>query len=276
MALRPPKIILILPSCKKTLDSLEKLNYKNFQTIVVDNSSSDAHLLRTHYPDVPILEGNRNTGIEWALRKHAEWILLLNNETVIDPNLLNSFLEVAKEPPYPKILGAKILRAHDPEVVEHLGSFWNAEIADFFCPDAGEKDHPYFNPQAVDSVSSCALFMHRSVPEKIGLLEPKLSLFWEGADFCYRARKAGFEVWTAPEAKVWSKSSPSMPYFWWRSRLLWVERNCSEKEKLYKKVLFPELWKMFLQLFYRNVEREKAKAGCMGAFDFFRKRFHRY
>lgn len=78
-----------------------------------------------------------------------------------------------------------------------------------------------------------------------------------------------------------------MHYFWWRSRLLWIERNCSdeEKETLYQKVIWPEIWKMGRHYLFKSVQslfarnaaaRQKArryKAGLMGALDYYRKRF---
>lgn len=299
-----PKIIIILLNWngkKDTLEclsSLQKLTYPNFQTIVVDNGSHDdsVAVLRNAHPALPILEtkanlgfaGGNNVGIEWALRHHAEWIFLLNNDTTIAPNCLEAFLQAAKEQPKAKVLGAKILRYHQPTTIDHLGGFWNPSIAEFESPDSGKADHPYFNMMPVDYVCGAALFMHRSVLEKIGFLESKFFLFWEETDFCFRARRAGFEVWTAPEAKIWHKVSssfsggkPHMHYFWWRSRLLWLERNCSpeEKKRIYRKVILPEAWKIFRHYLLRSIFRSdptklrRYKAGCAGILDYFRGRF---
>jgi len=283
-----PKISIILLNWNgkkdtlECLNSLKKVDYPNFQTIVVDNGSKDNSIaeLRAAHPHLPILEnganlgfaGGNNPGIEWSLRHHAEWILLLNNDTTVDPLFLREFLNAAKEEPKAKILGAKILKYHQPNIIDHLGGFWNRQKAEFESPDSGQADHPYLNMKEVDYVCGAALFMHRSVPETIGLLEPNFFLFWEETDFCYRARKAGFGVWTAPLAKVWHKVSssftggkPQMHYFWWRSRLLWIERNCphDEKKELYKKVIYPELIKMFrhylLNFFYHLPPLEKRR-----------------
>lgn len=305
-----PKIAVILLNWngkKDTLEclaSLQKVAYPNAQTIVVDNGSSDdsVAVLRKNYPHMPLLEnganlgfaGGNNPGIEWALRHHAEWILLLNNDTIVAPDFLDALMRAAKEHPKAKILGPKILRYDKPEIIDHLGGFWNSELGEFVCPDSGERDHPYFHMRAADYVCGAALLMHRSVPETIGLLESDFFLFWEESDFCYRAKRAGFEVWTAPEAKIWHKVSssftggkPQMHYFWWRSRLLWIERNCSPEEKkaLYQKVIVPELWKLARHYFVKsaahffspNAKRKeqvrKLKAGCAGAYHFYRRKF---
>ncbi len=302
-----PKIFIILLNWngkKDTLEclaSLQKLKYPNVKTLIVDNGSSDDSVtaIRTSYPHTPILEtkenlgfaGGNNVGIEWALDHHAEWILLLNNDTTVDPELLNKLLDAAKTQPNAKILGAKILRYHTPNIVDHLGGYWDEPSGEFLCPEMGQIDHPYFEMKQADYVCGAALFMHRSVPKTIGLLEPKFFLFWEESDYCWRAKKAGFEVWTAPEAKIWHKVSssftggkPHSHYFWWRSRLLWIERNCTREQKkmIYKKQIIPETIKMLRHyliksLFSFGKSRQKVlrknKAGLAGVIDYARGRF---
>ncbi len=301
---KPAKVIILLLNWNGKADTLEclaslqKLTYPHFQVLIVDNGSNDdsVAVIRAKHPDIPILEtnenlgfaGGNNVGIEWALRHLAEWILLLNNDTIVAPDLIEAFLSAAQEHPKAKILGAKILRYDHPKTIEHLGGFWNPHIAEFHCPEAGQTDHPYFNMQKADYVCGAALFMHRSVPETIGLLEPNFFLLWEETDFCCRSRKAGLEVWTAPDARVWHKGSssfvggkPHMYYFWWRSRLLWIERNCSvqERKQIYSKVIIPEIWKLSrhcLLKFLFSSDRAKLqryKAGCAGVIDYFRGRF---
>jgi GT2 family glycosyltransferase len=75
-------------------------------------------------------------------------------------------------------------------------------------------------------------------------------LFWEEADFCMRAKKAGFKLGICYGAKLLHKVSasfvggtPHKTYFWWRGRFLFIERNCSheEKERIYKTLLTPKL-----------------------------------
>lgn len=310
MPKQSPKISIILLNWngkKDTLEcisSLQKVVYPNFQTIVVDNGSKDdsVAVFRKAYPYMPILEtganlgfaGGNNVGIEWALKHHAEWILLLNNDTVADPGFLDAFMKAATEKPQAKILGAKILRYDKPGIIDHMGGFWNPDLGEFCSPDTGEPDHSFFQMRETDYVCGAALLMHRSVPQTIGLLEPNFFLFWEESDFCWRARRAGLQVWTAPEAKVYHKVSasftggkPHMHYFWWRSRLLWIKRNCSPEEKktLYRKVIVPQLSKLFrhfivksfLNFFFPNKKRKgqflRLKAGCTGVYHFYRGRF---
>ena len=297
----PNLFILLLNWNGKTdtlecLASLAKIEAPKFQTLVIDNGSEDDSVrkIRLAFPNVPILEtkenlgfaeGN-NRGIQWALSKGAEWILLLNNDTIVDPLLLQEFLAAAKSHPNGKIFGAKIYRYDVPNQIDHLGGFWDPVQGEFFSPSQGKIDDgiSFEQGQKVDYVCGAALFMHKSVPETIGLLEARFFLFWEETDFCTRAKRLGFEVWTAPKAKIWHKVSssfsggkPHMHYFWWRSRLLWIERNLpfAERKLLYRKVIFPQLGKAFRHYLLRSIQglfNKKAKtqalrnrAGLLGA-----------
>lgn len=284
------------------LESLSKVTYKSATTIVVDNGSKDDSVkaIRENYPNVPIIETNENlgfaegnnVGIRWALTKPFEWILLLNNDTVVDPSFLEAFLNTNVEYPNAKILGAKIYRYDAPTTIDHIGGKWNAITADFESFGAGMAD-TLMTSQVVDYVCGACLFMHRSVPETIGLLEPKFFLFWEESDYCFRAKRRGFEIRTAPLAKIWHKVSasftgkkPHAHYFWWRNRLLWIERNLtpSQKAKL-KPLLRKEILKMARHFLIKSISYlfsdkpsriEKMRinrAGLLGVIHYFLGRF---
>ena len=93
------------------IDSARKLNYPNYEIIVVDNGSEDesVQFLGKKYPDILILENGANLGyaegnnraIKYAIEQEFDYILLLNNDAVVDPQILNSFISVSKI--YPKI-----------------------------------------------------------------------------------------------------------------------------------------------------------------------------
>lgn len=266
----------------KCLASLEKVQQPAFQILVVDNGSTDDSVatLRALYPMLPVIAagrnlgfaGGNNLGIEWALRKGYEWIGLLNNDTTVDPLFLHAFMQASRRVPTAKILGAKIYRAQEPETIDHLGGMWHPEIAEFRSLASGHREMGQWEAmQEVDYVCGAALWMHRSVPERIGLLEPRFFLFWEESDFCMRARRAGFQIWTAPQAKIWHKVSasfvggkPHAQYFWWRSRLLWMERNCTWREglKLYLRIIIPDLGKWMRHWLLKELQCGVLR--CMG------------
>jgi GT2 family glycosyltransferase len=287
------------------LKSFEKVSYPFFELIVVDNGSRDdsAAAIRSHFPHVTLFEtgenlgfsGGNNIGILYALKTAADYILLLNNDTIVDPHCLQAFVTSFQKHPNAGILGAKIYRFDFPDQFDHFGGMWNRSKAQFDL--IGHRivdDHcSWEEEKEVDYVCGCALMAKREVFERIGLLEPRFFLYWEESDFCFRAKKIGFKVFTCPQAKVWHKISASIQsktyatYFWWRNRLFWVERNCSlrEKMKISLFVFLPEIFKLYklkmlrkLQLlFFATHERRERylyyRAACQGVQDYLLRRF---
>jgi GT2 family glycosyltransferase len=292
------------------LSSLEKLSYHPYEILVVDNGSCDDSLLQIQraFPFIPLIEtkknlgfaGGNNVGIELGLKKNTQFFFLLNNDTIVDPYVLDELISVSLQKPNAGIIGTKVLRYNDPKVIDHMGGFWNPSIAEFDSPSLGVEEEKRMEMQKVDYVSGCGFFVKREVFETIGQLEEKFFLIWEETDFCARAKRKGFEIWTAPKAKIWHKISasfsgkPHLQYYWWRNRLLWVERNLCKKElfSLYTNRLLKEIFHSFkiyllkeLQCFllrffcpkkWNQKRREKllrTRASCRGILDYFFRRF---
>ena len=242
------------------LHSLQQIKGQNFQTIVIDNGSKDDSIseIQKHYPNTKLIpthqnlgfaEGN-NVGIRYALAKGADYIMLLNNDTTVDPEFLTAFLFQNDD-----IMGPKLYTAQDKNRFDHLGGIWNPEKGHFDLIAAGEiDDGSHDEPESVDYVCGACLIAKRAVFETTGLLEPQFFLYWEESDFCARAKKLGFIIKTCPKSKVYHKVSasftggkPHTTYYDWRGRLLWIKRNCSTKEKrhLLRKVFIPEIAKIY-------------------------------
>lgn len=242
-----------------TLACLQSLNGYP-EIIVVDNGSNDDSVdaIKNQFPTVQVVEtginlgyaGGNNVGIEIALKQGADAVLLLNNDTIVDPEMMNRFIEAAQKDPSVGIWGGYPLRFSNPEHLDHLGGIWNGEKGDFELIGLSEKKG-FRTDKSLDYVCGCSIFIRREVFEKIGLLETKFFLFWEESDFAMRAKKVGFKIDVCYEALLLHKvsasfvgGSPHKKYFWWRGRLLWIERNCTpqEKKRLFRKMLNPELW----------------------------------
>lgn len=264
----PPKISIIILNWNGKNDTLECLNslrslrYTNFETIIVDNGSSDDSVseIKKTYPEVIILEqkenlgfaGGCNVGIKYALAHQAEGLCLLNNDTIVDPGFLNAFVERIDKEPAVGILGAKIYLYSDRERLDHIGGMWNKERAefDFIGNRQLDQDLVWEENKEIDYVCGAAFYVKKEVFEKVGLFEEKFFLIWEESDFCFRARRAGYQIKSCFAAKLWHKVSVSFKskahstYFWWRNRLFWIERNCTpiERKEIFQNVLRREIF----------------------------------
>lgn len=262
-------IILNWNGKKDTLECLASIkkmeDNPSFITIVVDNGSTDdsaAAILQAH-PEITLLQtgqnlgfsGGNNVGIQYALEQGADYLFLLNNDTAVDPSILKHFKEGFQKDPSIGILGAKIYLFHSKDTFDHFGGSWNQKKAEFdFIGWRQIEDKKSFEEMhPIDYVCGAAMMIKKEVFARIGLLEPRFFLMWEDADFCFRARNAGFKVMTCPKAIIWHKVHASFvggkihsTYFNARNRLLWIERHCSFWPKCF---LFTRLFLNALNLY---------------------------
>ncbi|MDN3507044.1 MAG: glycosyltransferase family 2 protein [Simkaniaceae bacterium] len=273
------------------------------EVYLVDNGSTDGslELFKKDFPHFRLIEngfnlgyaGGNNVGIELALKEGCEFIFILNNDTVVDVGIIEAFLESFKRESV-GILGARIYRMDDPKRLDHIGGLWNGRKMDFDYVGYKAKDEDI--PGELDYVCGAAIMVRREVFEKVGLFDPRFFLFWEEADFCMRARKAGFLVEHCRSAKVWHKISasftggkPHAAYFLWRNRLLWIERNFSGRKKFiyfarllggkYPVFFFSKQLRRLQALFQKDPTRNRERiirlnAAIVGMQDYLTKRFY--
>jgi GT2 family glycosyltransferase len=188
--------------------------------LVVDNGSGDGSqdAIRRNHPGVTLLEtgtnlryaGGNNAGIRFALEKGAEQIMLLNNDTTVDPLFLEALTGTLQSSADIGIVAPKILYSTDPGRLWYAGgeiSFWTGTMRHRGIrePDGAVSDIPCETGYA----SGCCLLAKRSTVERIGLLDESYFMYSEDADWCMRARRAGFRVMYEPHARVWHKVSVS-------------------------------------------------------------------
>ena len=226
------------------LESVARLDYSNCQVIVADNGSTDGALgeIARKHPSVRLIENGANLGfaagnnsaITAALEDGADFVFLLNNDTIIDPGIVGAFLDAAQRMPQAGVFGAKIYYHADPQRLWYAGGYWNAKTLSFNEYGAGDIDAGQYDQLTeTDWVIGCAMFVRAEVFRKVGLLEPKFFLNNEEVDFCSRVRRAGYACAYVPQARLWHKvsasfggeDSPLKEYFSARNRLLWAQRN---------------------------------------------------
>ena len=226
------------------LASLGRIDYSNFDVILVDNGSVDGTVeaVKEHFPAVKVMENGvnlgfaegNNRGVASALEGGADFVLLLNNDTTVDPDLLTALAEGAERFPRAGIYGPKIYYHAEPKRIWYAGGYWDPHSLSFGERGAGAVDEGQFDTLSeTEWVIGCAMLVRAEVFRKIGGLESKFFLNNEEIDFCSRARRAGFSCVFVPAARVWHKisasfggeNSPLKEYFSARNRLLWASRN---------------------------------------------------
>ena len=234
------------------LRSLQTLHYRNVRFAVVDNGSTDGSgaMLRraVHDESTDLIEtgknlgfaGGNNVGIRHALDQGADFILVLNNDTIVDPGLLDELIAAADQHPEAGCFGPWIYYMHDRDRLWFTRSEWSHEKSAFTAPGKGLLASEI--PQTVtgtEYVCGAALFFRAEVARRIGLLDERFFLVYEDSDWCFRARGTGFECLAVPSATIWhkvgtsfgSEASPLRTYFSTRNRLLWADEHVPRRER---------------------------------------------
>jgi GT2 family glycosyltransferase len=216
----PTKVAIILVNwngyelSKACLESLKQLQYSNFQTVLVDNGSIDksGEKLKSEFPEITLLTsvenigftGGNNLGIQWALDHDFGHVLLLNNDTLVDPNFLNplvSFLE--KNPDYGAVQPKIMLEAERDKLWNAGGGYfkwlemtWSIGIGKI---DVGqfnqEKDTPW--------ITGCAILVNSAAIRKAGMLDPRFFAYYEDVEWSFRIKKSGFKLRYLPQSKIY-------------------------------------------------------------------------
>jgi GT2 family glycosyltransferase len=203
------------------LESVVALDYALLDIIVVDNNSTDGTVesVEQAYGDnvhIIVNEENlgfsrgNNIGIRRALERGAEYVLLLNNDTTVGPNLIDGLLSVFATYPGTGVAGPKIYFASPPARIWFAGG--KVSLAKGLAKHIGirQRDLGQFDSvREVDYISGCALMARRDVFAGIGFLDPSYRAYFEDTDFCMRAKRGGFEIRYTPTAVVWHKVSSS-------------------------------------------------------------------
>lgn len=183
-------------------------------------------------------EGN-NIAIRFALKIfEPQYILLLNNDVVVDKGFLAELVKVAERERKIGIVGPKIY------YYDFLG---RSDVIDFAGEDIVLWKAKGFNARAhdrakvVDKITGACMLVKREVMEKVGLLDPAFFMYWEETDFCFRAKRNGYKAVYVPSSKIWHKGASSLSgiydfscdkiYFMNRNRFLFVKRNADGRDR---------------------------------------------
>ncbi len=224
------------------VESCWKLEYPNYKIVVVDNGSNDGSedRLRERFKDTAIIQtganlgfaGGNNIGIRYALDHGAEFVWLLNNDTVVDPAALNELVKVAESESSIGMVGSKIMKYSEPAVIDFAKGSIDYQTGTARHIGRGENDvGQYDNLTETDYITGCSLFVKKEVLAKVGLMPEEYFLYYEETDWCLRARRKGYKICCAPHSKVFHKVHSSTQkthgaflYYITRNRLFFLEK----------------------------------------------------
>lgn len=249
----------------ETISSVLKIKNDSFkyQIILVDNGSPDDSLkiFNQEYKNNKLIKilntksnlgyaGGNNFGINYALNEDFDFLILLNNDVLVDPNFVE---ELFKESKKYDIVGPKIYFA--PGFEYHKDRYQKKELGKVIWSMGGQMDwdniygsnididkvdHGQFNKinNEIDFISGCCLMAGRQVFQKIGKLDENYFMYLEDVDFCQRAKNAGFKMACIPKSIIWHLNSGSTSgpgdlqnYFITRNRIYFAYKYAKTRTK---------------------------------------------
>ncbi len=212
-----------LEDTRALLSSLERCRAPegwSVRVMVVDNGSTDgsAEALPREFPAVELvaLPGNRrfaggsNEGLRRALAAGAGAVMLLNNDTEADPALLERLVLALEQDPAAGAAAPLILFKDPLDVIWYAGGRCVPGLG--LAAHRGLRQHDrgqYRRVEPTGYLTGCCLVATRAAWEKVGLLDEGYFIYAEDADWCLRARAAGFRLLFVPTARLWHKVSAS-------------------------------------------------------------------
>jgi len=201
---------------KQCIQSLLAMEDGSFEILIVDNGSRDGSPdhLRAAFPHVELIASSRNLGftggcnlgMKRALRQGADYVLLVNNDTVVKPNFLAELLAESERHPKAGMISPKIYYYDDPDRIWWAGgtfSLWQGVPRHLGWKEM-ERGR-YENTRAIDWATGCGVLLKCAALKDAGLFDEKIFANGEDLDLSLRMRRLGWQIRYTPAAKLWHK-----------------------------------------------------------------------
>jgi GT2 family glycosyltransferase len=215
-----PQVAVVVLNWNRTGDTLACLetvaasDWSNLATIVVDNASSEdiGPPLAERFPEAILIRnehnlgfaGGMNAGVAAALEHGADYVLLLNNDTEVEPSMVRLLVEAAQSKQDAGILSPLEFFRDRPEVVASAGRHCDLRRAYQGPPIyMGEHDGGQFTGiEEIDVSSGTAMLVPAAVVREVGTLDDRLFLYIEDVDWALRIKEAGYRIYVCLDARL--------------------------------------------------------------------------
>lgn len=200
--------------------SLKRIDYPNFVVIVVDNASTDGSIdrLANQFDEVVFLQneinqgftGGNNSGIRHALDKGYDYICLLNNDTVVEPEFLNRLVNRMELDQSIGGIQPKILYNQTRDILWNAGGFFKSQWGMPVVRGENKVDEGQFDTStSVDWITGCCMLLRTAVIREIGLLNDQYFAYFEDVDWSFRIKQLGVKLVYEPSAVIYHEAGVS-------------------------------------------------------------------
>ncbi len=202
----------ILKDCFK---SLEKLNFKNWELIIVDNASTDNSLqvikeFRPKGINFNVIKNKENLGFVGGNNQavklaEGKYVLLLNNDTKVPPDLLDVLTAKMEADSKIGVMQPKILIMDNPKYLDNAGSFIT-KIGFLRHWGFQREDSKEFDKETeIFAAKGACMIIRADIVKEIGLFDPDFFMYFEESDFCWRVWLFGYKIFYYPKTFIYHK-----------------------------------------------------------------------
>lgn len=221
---KQPKVSIVFVNWngkKYTLDlveSLKKINYNNYDIIIVDNTSTDGsqkEIKRKYGKKVTLIENTENVGLaegtniglREGLMRGSKYLLTMNNDMIVKQDFLDILVNRMEEHPEVAVSTPLIYYMDPKNVIWCAGCKYTIRGFKPLCQ--GDKDTGNLKEGYVDGCD-CVLMIRSRVLEREGLLDKDFFIVHEFTEWCLRVTNKGYKCLFVPESRVWHKVEVSL------------------------------------------------------------------
>lgn len=233
-----------LKHTKVCLEHVQKLDYQNYEVVIVDNGSSkeEKDYLRTYvekHPGTLFVDNPTNRGftgghIDGLAQASGEYIVLLNNDAVMKKDYLKRALQYFKDPKVAVVGGRSYFwnEQDGHNLFDETNPYYSYQSVNVVTGEAFMQQADFGLAQEVNNVSGSCVVVRRSVIEGVGYLYDRFFAYFEETDLFARFKRAGYKVLYSPDLQIWHRngaSTGSGSYFFYyrifRNRFIFAMRN---------------------------------------------------
>ncbi|EMU55906.1 glycosyltransferase family 2 protein [Clostridium butyricum] len=258
------------------INSIFNSSYKNIEIVIVDNNSKDNSIekLKNIYSDrIIIIENNKNLGfagatnigIKYCMKSGCDYLLLLNNDTVINKHMISNMLYTSER--YNGcVVSPKIYYFEPNNMIWSAGGEikWSRGYTLQYGMKEIDKGQ-YDIEKRISFATGCCMLIPKNIIKAIGLISEEYFLYFEDTDYCVKIQQAGYEIYYEPKAFMYHKvsastggeNSPSYIYYFYRNRL-YFNNKYNDNKKYYIYITFSWIKKIIIWLLKAKIDLVKS------------------